>query len=218
MIPVLIVPILTGPELLYRMLDSIDYPVERLIVVDNGDCVSQFRLTEHAKPLCTWVTHLRMPSNLGVPQSWNLGIKATPHAPWWMVSNYDLIFEPGSLERFATESARGAVTLTSATPGWCCFTVGDVVVDRVGLFDEAFYPAYFEDWDYSARCDSAGIEVVQSTIPVQHINSATITSGIAHRNGETFQSNQAYYQGKVDRGDRSEGGWSLARRRGNAWD
>ena len=36
MIPVMIVPILTGPQLLYRMLDSIDAPIAHLVIIDNG--------------------------------------------------------------------------------------------------------------------------------------------------------------------------------------
>ena len=40
MIPVVIVPILTGPQLLYRMLDSIDCPIARLVIIDNGDALN----------------------------------------------------------------------------------------------------------------------------------------------------------------------------------
>ena len=217
MIPVLIIPVLTRADLLYRMLETIDHPVERLIVVDNGDCVSGFELAEKAKPHCTWVTHLRMPSNLGVPASWNIGIKSTPHAPFWMVSNFDVTFPPGSLAGFANDSKANTVLLAQAGPPWCCFTIGEQVIAKVGLFDEAFYPAYWEDIDYEQRCKIEGIKVVESTIPVHHENSSTINN-MAHRNNETYPVNEAYYRDKVQRGDASEGHWSLHRRRALSWD
>ena len=39
MIPCMIVPILKGPDILRRMLDTIDYPIAKLIIIDNGDAL-----------------------------------------------------------------------------------------------------------------------------------------------------------------------------------
>ena len=46
MIPVLIVPVLANADRLYQMLNTIDHEVRTLIVIDNGEVVSQHRLTE----------------------------------------------------------------------------------------------------------------------------------------------------------------------------
>jgi hypothetical protein len=35
----MIVPILVGPDILHRMLDTIDYPIRKLIIIDNGDAL-----------------------------------------------------------------------------------------------------------------------------------------------------------------------------------
>ena len=102
MIPVMIVPILTRPDLLDRMLDSVDYPVHTLVVIDNGHCLpGNFAHRDWASSAYL----LRMPSNLGVATSWNLGIKATPHAPWWLIANFDLTWPRNSLAQFDTEDA-----------------------------------------------------------------------------------------------------------------
>src|SRR6478609_1560237 len=94
-IPVLIVPILNQPELLYRMLKSIDHPVDRVVVIDNGDVVLDLSEDEPWGQLRI----VRPGHNLGVAASWNLGLRVTPQAPWWLIVNHDLEFGPGDLAR-----------------------------------------------------------------------------------------------------------------------
>ncbi len=91
----------------------------------------------------------RFPHNLGVPTSWNLGIKATPFESWWMVANFDVCFPAGALAQFAEQSGEDRVVLSGEAATWCVFTIGSRVVERVGLFDEGMHPAYFEDADYA---------------------------------------------------------------------
>lgn len=216
MIPVMIVPVLTRPTLLYDMLWSIDVPVERFVIIDNGDCVNRVILTEACR--FQSLTYLPFPSNLGVATSWNLGIKATPFAPWWMVVNFDVTWPQGSLGAFASEARRDALVLSGGAPPWCAFSLGDEVVRRVGLFDEALHPAYYEDNDYERRCRAADIRVHRSEIPVRHENSSTLRAGYQGKNARTFDANRVYYEAKQFRGDMSEGGWSLSRRRELSWD
>lgn len=211
MIPVMIVPILKGPEVLYRMLDSIDYPIARLIVIDNGDCMHTPADWSVAHVLSTKV--IKIPANLGVAGSWNLGIKASPFAPWWLITNFDVVWPAGSLAMFDQQARADALTLGGGFEAWSAFAIGDDVVGRVGLFDEGFHPAYFEDTDYEMRCRLAGVPVRSSTIPVLHHNSSTLGYGdYAHRNASTFQSNSDYFQAGAGMG------WSLHRRRENSWD
>lgn len=213
MIPVLIVPVLARPELLYRMVNSIDHHVGHLLIIDNGDCVG---IPPAVLPNIDRVSVVRLPSNLGVAAAWNLGIKLTPHARWWLICNFDIVFPRGSLARFE-EIQTGGIVLSAASPPWACFALHDEVVHHVGLFDEALYPAYWEDVEYERRVRSAGMPVIQSDIPVHHDNSSTIAA-VPNRLDITFGANRDYCQAKAFRGDNSEGGWSLRRRRELAWD
>jgi len=213
MIPVLGVPVLARPELLYRMVNSIDHPVGHLLIIDNGGVVG---MPPDDLPNIDKVSVVRLPSNLGVAAAWNLIIKLEPHAPYWVISNFDVTFPPGSLARFE-EFQTGGLVLSAAAPPWACFALHDETVQHVGLFDEAFYPAYWEDIDYERRVRSAGIPVIQSDIPVHHDNSSTIAV-VPNRLDVTFAANKAYHEAKSYRGDNSEGGWSLRRRRELAWD
>lgn len=193
MIPALIVPVLNRPELLRSMLDSIDYPVDRVIIVDNGDVWSPVldNPNEHT---------IQPGHNLGVAASWNLGIKTTPHAPWWLISNFDIVFGPGDLESMA-DAMNAATEPTMAQfhgIAFSVFAINSALVEEVGLFDENLHPAYFEDNDYARRCDIAGVEQVRLPSTTQHLGSATIYGDRLYRdqNHKTFQSNKDYYVAK----------------------
>lgn len=213
----MVVPILTREPLLYRMIDSIDHKVGHLIVIDNGDCVSKWECTHNENVHRVSVIH--MPANLGVAGSWNLGIKASPFAPWWLITNFDVVWPAGSLAQFAMEATTDALVLSHGSPNWCAFAIGERVIQSVGLFDESLHPAYFEDDDMARRVEAAGLPIRRPGIPVHHDNSSTIqVQKYRERNDTTFQANADYYHAKAFRRDLSEGRWSLRRRRDLSWD
>jgi GT2 family glycosyltransferase len=215
MIPALIVPVLNRPDLLDRLLHSIDYPVRDLLIIDNGDVVRRRPYVPQAERL----TLIKSPTNLGVPASWNLGIKMLPFATYWMVVNSDAWFPTDALDRLHVEAKYDALVLSAAAPPWACFIVGQHVVSKVGLFDEGIHPAYFEDNDYERRCTFHGFPVVQSGVRVNHDNSSTIgESRYRAANDRTFAANANYYAQKVQRGDFTEGRWDLSTRRALSWD
>ena len=215
MLPNLIVPVLNRYDLLQDMFNSIDEPIGELIVIDNGGEADALFFPSLAEE----VHFIQLPSNLGVAASWNLGIKLLPHADRWFFASNDMLFMPGSISEFQ-KAARDEVTLTGDVPHWQCFGVGDTVVEEIGLFDEALYPAYFEDNDYRRRAEAAGFNVRMLPIKTSHQNSSTIKSDQFYnaRNSVTFAYNQHYYADKVARRDMSQGGWKLHRRREASWD
>lgn len=215
MIPALIVPVLNRPDLLERLLASIDYPVADLLVIDNGNVVKSLPYL----PTVERAHLIKSPTNLGVPASWNLGVKMLPFATYWLIVNSDAYFPSMSLDRLAGAYRYDALVLSGASPPWACFMLGHQVVSKVGLFDEGIYPAYFEDNDYERRCTYAGFPVVPSGIFVGHDNSSTIGEGrYRAANDRTFGPNANYYAQKVQRGDFTEGRWDLATRRALSWD
>lgn len=187
MIPVLIVPILNQPELLYRMLNSIDYPVDRVVVIDNGGVVDDKGFDRVIRP----------GHNLGVAGSWNLGMKVTPRAPWWLIVNHDLEFGPGDLARLD-----GMVDPASDTYyfmlGMAAFAITGFTLHKVGYFDENFHPAYDEDLDWDRRAKLVGCERVEVGWTGTHVGSATIHSdpSLRRQNGRTHGANDAYYSRK----------------------
>jgi GT2 family glycosyltransferase len=208
----LIVPVLNRYDLLQRMLDSVDVPVDHLLVIDNGTGANLTFSDKFKK-----VTVLDMPANLGVSGSWNLGIKSFPYAHRWFIVSNDVVFEPGALEQLA-QAQRDEITLTGAAPHWQAFALGDEAVSDIGLFDESLFPAYFEDNDYMRRADFVGVNIRLIDLKLSHANSSTIKAGYMDKNAKTFASNERHYQSKIANNDYTAGGWSLEIRRENGWE
>jgi GT2 family glycosyltransferase len=210
----LIVPVLNRYDLLQRMLDSVDVPVDHLLIIDNGLGTDTLEISDKFAK----VTHLRMPANLGVAGSWNLGIKSFPYAHRWFIVSNDVVFQSGALEKLA-QARRDEISLTADAPHWQAFALGDEAVMDLGLFDECgFYPAYFEDNDYMRRADFAGVSIRKLDIDLHHDNSSTIKNGYQSKNDKTFFANQRLYKVKVDSNDYTPGTYSLEIRRANGWE
>ena len=211
----LIIPVLNRYDLLRRMFQSINYPVRDLLIIDNG---GEFYDVLHSE-FVENVRVLNLPSNLGVAASWNLGIKLFPHHDRWFFASNDMVYLPGALQGLS-EARRDEITLSDMFPFWHTFSLGEEVVKRVGLFDEALYPAYFEDNDYERRAKHLGVTIRSVFIPTEHENSSTIRSSIefGEKNAESFRANSIYYNNKMAQHNYGQGAWSLERRRRNAWD
>jgi GT2 family glycosyltransferase len=213
----LIVPVLNRYDLLQRMLDSVDVPVQHLLVIDNGASVMAEPLELKLNDNFAKVTHLRMPANLGVAGSWNLGIKSFPYAHRWFIVSNDVVFAPGDLAKLS-QARRDEITLTADAPNWQAFALGDEAVTYIGLFDESLFPAYFEDNDYMRRADFVGVNIRKLELDLHHDNSSTIKAGYQSKNDKTFFANQRHYQSKIDSDDYSSGSWLLEIRRANGWE
>lgn len=195
MIPVIIVPILNQPELLDRMLASIDYPVERVIVIDNGGVVDTLTGGRHMYP---FIVHVVKPGwNLGVAASWNLGIKASPLSPWWCIVNHDIEWGKGDLARLdaAVDTHANAIYYSF---GMAAFGVTYHAIRSVGFWDESIHPAYNEDLDWQRRARLIGTIEVETGFTGTHVGSATIHSDpvLRFHNGRTHAANDAYYAAK----------------------
>ena len=207
----LIVPVLNRYDLLQRMILSIDYDIDFLLIIDNGAALEDIEVNDHIQE----VSVLKMPSNQGVAGSWNLGIKCLPFEPVWFFSSADTVYREGALAKLS-EAKSDKVTLAADFPHWQSFAIGEEVVRKIGLFDESIYPIYFEDNDYMRRAELAGIEIEKIEIPLAHDNSSTINSDNNYKvqNNRTFASNQHYFESK---NPADEGRWDLDRRRANNW-
>jgi GT2 family glycosyltransferase len=212
----MIVPVLARYDLLDRMIESINYPIKDLLIIDNGA-----KTTDWSPTWNQWVSkiwHLKFPSNLGVPVSWNLGIKSVPMSDYWLIANFDIEWGGDSLKLFAEQSSADKLLLSNGSPEWCAFSIGSKVVEKVGLFDESFVPAYFEDTDYRRRADFLGVNVESSFIPVAHDNSSTLKAGFQRQNDLSFAANADYMSDKVKTQNFTEGKWDIKRRRQLGWD
>lgn len=161
-IPVIGVPVVNSEHWITRMIASIDYRVDQLIIINNngkGELDEYLNnLVKMKHPYINTMKVVHLPANIGVAGAWNLIIKCTMNAPYWVFVNDDVAFKPGCLRDidncFINDEQMGMV---HPEPGefdigtWDCFAIGDKVIQLFGLFDENTYPAYCEDADYIMR-------------------------------------------------------------------
>eukprot|EP00667_Euglena_gracilis_P013788 EG_transcript_14245 len=173
-IPVLGVPAFLNTGLLVRLLDSIDYPVDKVVLVHNGNHKALASLMDELRAKHPEYVILRHPENLGCAGSWNAIIDVNPQAPYYVITNDDILFRPGMLRTFAAAArqqvervARGESNRVVVFPAvenvpiaravWSCYALLRHAVARVGKFDANLWPAYHEDYDYAVRLSRAGL-------------------------------------------------------------
>ena len=215
MIPVLGFLTYSRFDLAQRLLDSIDFPVKDLVIVDN----SGKREFAPVKPdLVENLWLIQVPHGLGYGGGLNLIVKTTPFSPYWVLLNDDSVLAPGALKKISEKVDTQAINFLSIMPKWSGFVLGEGAVLKAGLFDERFHPIYFEDNDYERRLLAHGVPAKFIHAALQHDNSSTLNSGFHSQNNLTFQRNHVLFDKKVAENDLTEGAWSLQIRRDNSWE
>lgn len=161
MIPILGIPTYCRHDMLARLIRSIDFPVAKLVIVQNGPQLdtNPMRGNPHVREM----VHIIHP-NAGVAGAWNEIITLFP-ADYWMISNDDIEFQPDALRRMHEACMKVKDTQDDAdTPlvwygfGMSWFSVLARGIERIGTFDENFFPAYMEDIDWQRRMRILGVK------------------------------------------------------------
>ncbi len=228
-LPLLGVPILNRIDLLQRLLDSLDLPIATLAIVDNSPAATRGGpsalhqdlqdLQRHGHRLIGTVEIARPFGNLGVAASWNHILTAFPDAPVTLLANNDVVFTPGvlaaALERIDTRRPQ-FLPLLPGPQQFSAFLITALTWNRIGLFDEHFYPAYHEDLDYHDRLRAdLSVEVIDGSFchgPMAACNSqasATIGSDprLAAHNQASFAMNRLWYLSHRRLRRDARGGW-----------
>jgi GT2 family glycosyltransferase len=214
MIPVIGFAVYSQFDKADRLLASIDYPVEHLVIVDNSGTKNwEPKQPEKVKNL--WL--IRVPFGLGLVGAWNLIIKSTPYAPYWVLVNDDAWFEAGALEKISKEVDPESINFVDIVPDWSCVVFGEGAIAKAGLYDERFYPLYFDDNDLDRRMEKAGVRIQRIAAKVHHENSSSL-SGKSEQNNRSYSANQNLMNKKITEEDFSPGYWDLTIRRANRWD
>lgn len=191
------VPTLNRYDLLLNLLDSARSGSRRptsIIVIDNGGSfIPGPRLND---PLVVDVqlgsgfrieAEIQTPEqNLGVAASWNRlahAYKAGPDVPGkkLLICGDDVTLHVDTIA--ALEDTMDATDADFVFPDparstmhqmFSCFMVKQSLFDKVGYFDEKFWPAYFEDNDFHMRMKRAGATEAIAPCGYDHVNSGTM--------------------------------------------
>jgi GT2 family glycosyltransferase len=181
-IPVIGVPIVNGFHWLERLVDSIDYPVDELFVINNngkGELREELdNLANTKHKFIQKINVIHFPSNIGCSGAWNLIIKCYMNAPYWIITSNDIAFTPGLLQELAEKSQNQTYGVIKGEEfQFDLFLIKDWVIQECGLFDENFYPAYLEDCDYYIRLLNKNIPIGYMERKYLHGDQGYETSG-----------------------------------------
>lgn len=145
----------------------------RIIIVDNGDAALPSERLDFEP-----VQIVRSGQNIGCAAAWNQ-IYALAAPLTTIIINADCAVGQDTFERML-EPPAPAVVLAY---GFSCFRIDAEVRATIGNFDEAFFPAYFEDTDYRRRLQLAGVEPIEWPRIVEAVvypGRERVTTGIIH--------------------------------------
>lgn len=149
--------------------------------------------------------------NRGLSKSWNEGILNSYQdgADVVLVVNDDIYFSPGDVDKMARKALahrdRYIISCAGfhqrlnrrvASHGYSCFAINPIAIERIGCFDENFFPCYCEDHDYAYRARLAGLrEENCSDTLIYHGGSDTIYASpkLRVQNRLTQLRNMQYY-------------------------
>lgn len=205
-IPFIGIPVLNRGDLLKRCVMSIDYPVDHVVIVNNGKDASVERAIDELFREFSQRERLTV-----VIKDYNTGFAASCNYlcdlnrgayPYRMLVGSDMAFGPGALQIFH-EFIRDNVdeyAMIRCFQGYGIIALTRRGIEKVGGFDESFYPAYFEDNDHHRRLRLLGEKDTDISIPgLVHGDanggSCTIKSDpeLGRRNSITFGRNSGYY-------------------------
>lgn len=171
------------------------------VVVDNGGKLDPTVLPQLEDGRMNIV---RPKTNLGVAGGWNRIMSTSPSSDVIVITNDDVIFGPKTLAAMV-DAVRDGAPMAVATEGqsFSCFAISPALYEKVGPFDERFYPAYFEDTDYHWRMKLVGKDFVvisdEARVGYVHAGSATMasyTKDETDRHHELFRANKRRYIAK----------------------
>jgi GT2 family glycosyltransferase len=137
----------------------------------------------------------------GVAASWNQ-LMQTTDCEYTIIANDDAIVHVHTIEAFITAAREQPDQVFFAGDGYSgntfsLFLLTRTGYDKIGVFDETFFPAYFEDNDYSRRITLAGYKhVIVDKATYGHVGSSTLhrySDAEREKHHQQFRANRDYY-------------------------
>lgn len=208
MVKTLGIPVLNRGDLLMRCVTSVDAPIDNLFIINNGEdrsvaeAVAKIKAKDFKNANMFSDIRIEKFKNLGCARSWNHMIRTSPGA--WLISGNDIQFSPGDIQRIKNTLAANQDASILCAIGYAVYCFTEVGVRHVGMFDENFYPAYYEDNDHFRRVFLTkakavgvdGFKGIHGEAP--NWGSCTVNSDptLQRKNGITFVNLREYYEKK----------------------
>ena len=203
MIPVVGTLIVNEIKWLKRQINSVDFPVENYIIINNsgGELDHELENLVANNFMHKYIKNLKvyhMPYNIGCAGGWNMIMKSFMHSPYWVIINHDCSFGSGFLKEMyeaAQDKETGLVFGNGGDFGlgsFDLFLIKDWVIQSHGYFDENLYPCYGEDSDYIMRLHIKPVKTVLNLQSKYFHGDGTMSDGANHDYYETGMNTKKY--------------------------
>lgn len=181
--------------MLNRLADSLDFPILKKLVVNNGE---KGALDEWLETHSTWCEYKASRSQ-GLAGIWNLAPSLFDNDAWLIASD-DTWFHPGQLEKFCRVSDEcvndKSIVYTDDYQSFEMFIWHRRGVEKFGLFDENYWPAYFEDTDMKARFATTSPDHHCVGLRNGHQKPSAHDEGYWSMSSKCYDINKAYFESK----------------------
>jgi len=224
----LILPVLNCLDYTKQFLNTLTGGVNlKMILINNGSTDGTKEYFNSLRGSFNTII-FNFKENIGVSGAWNFGIYHAIHkldCSYFLVVNNDIIIHPEAVKIMMQTLKPPEVVMATATnvsgkipiaedilkiplpekeeltecPDFSCFMVKKETIDKVGWFDEKFYPAYFEDNDYHYRIKLAGLLAYKNSRALYyHFGSRTIKESeeVKTKCNIGYSVNREYYKEK----------------------
>lgn len=197
MITTLGIAVLNRGDLLFRAIKSVDHPIQNLVIVNNSngqdpgvaEVCRQVELRDFPNAGLFEEIRVHTQKNLGCGPSWNHVFRNHPGP--WLISGNDIAFLPGSLALMDGTAEKNPDAAIVFGDGYNVFLMMPLGIEKVGYFDENFYPAYYEDCDHWRRGVLAGVKLV-GVDGFKRLHGESTDPGDSSKGSNTVRSNQEY--------------------------
>jgi len=217
-IPILGILTMKRYDLLIRLIKKIDYPIDNVVIIFQ-EGFKDFNFNNLLNDYIKKITLITVNFNIGVSRGWNYIIENF-ESDYWLISGDDNYFLEGSLKNISNfmENNKSqnyvfcGFGMTNNTnkiydsAGFSSFILTKNILNKIGLFDENIYPAYFEDNDLWERIVVSKESVI--TIPSAIIYSGdekntssctlhSVDSNYRNKMNECYRRNEIYFKNKL---------------------
>lgn len=165
------VPTLSRHDLLLRLCESIteqSFVPAKVLIVDNSNGTMDLSMSTAMLKVAGIDYEVHHFHNLGVAGSWNYIMDTTKDYDLTVITNDDNKLISEALEEFkkVAEKHPSQNYFTTKTGGFSVFALRPQAMEETGKFDDAYYPAYYEDNDYHYRMKLKGLDFVTTDVEV----------------------------------------------------
>lgn len=200
------VPILVDGTKLITHFNTIDIPLKRYFILDNSmgkDPTVQDAIDHIIKNKPDHINEIavcKAYQNTGFSGAVNWIVRQNTDCKHWIITGFDWWVAPGEWQRVLNQVDLlpfGAM-LGEGNDEMCGIVLNSMLLNRVGYFDENFFPGYFEDNDYRYRIKLTNTKITSIPLIAKHQTSSTLNSSdkFKQKNNVSFQSNYNYYVSK----------------------